>query len=99
MVTITGIGFGVGSSFLRLLGPAMGFGGVGGFWGGSGSSSLIGVTAPFGMIPSLMSSFGISIGVRGAVLIGDATVLSSAFLSSQAISGASTVFLLSGPPT
>ena len=77
----------------------MGFGGVIGFWGGSGSSSSIGVTASFGMIPSSISSFGISIGVRDVVLIGDVIVLSSAFLSSQAISGASTVFLLSGPPT
>ena len=96
---VAGVGFGVGSGFRGLLGPSVGFGGIGGFWGGSGSSSSIGVTAPLGIIPSSISSFGISIGVRGVVLIGDVIVLSGAFLSSQATSGASTVFLLSGPPT
>ena len=94
---VAGVGFGVGSGFLGLLGPAMGFGGVGGFWGGSGSSSSIGVTAPFRMIPSSISSLGISMGVRGVVLIRVVITLSGAFLSSQATSGASTVFPLSGP--
>ena len=94
-----GFEIGVGSSFLRLLGPATGFGGIGGFWGGSGSSLSIGVTASFGMIPSSISFFGILIGIRGAVLIEVTTILSGAFLFSQATSGASTVFLLSGPPT
>ena len=96
---MVGIGFGVGSGFLGLLGPAVILGGVIGFWGGSGSSLSIGVTASFGIIPSSISSLGISIGVRSVVLTGDVIVLSGAFLSSQATSGVSTIFLLSGPPT
>ena len=95
---VVGVRFGVGSGFRGLLGPAVGFGGVGGFWGGSGSSSSIGVTASFGMIPSSISSLGILMGVRGVVLIGVVITLSGAFLSSQATSGASTIFPLSGPP-
>ena len=78
-----------------MLGPGVGVG----FRGGSGSSSSMGVTASFGMIPSSISSFGISIGVRGLVRPGRATVLISVLLSSQAMSGASTVLPLSVPPT
>ena len=95
---VVGFGSRVGSSFHGLLGPAVGFGGVGGFLGGSGSSSSIGVTASFGIIPSSISSFGILMGVRDAVLVEVAITLSGVFLSSQATSGASTVFPLSGPP-
>ena len=78
-----------------MLGPGVGVG----FRGGSGSSSSIGVTAPFGMIPSSMSSLGMSIGVRGLVRLGRATVLIGVLLSSQGTSGESTVLPLSDPPT
>ena len=78
-----------------MLGPGAGVG----FRGGSGSSSSIGVTASFGMTPSSMSSLGMSIGVRGLVRLGSATVLIGVLLSSQATSGESTVLPLSDPPT
>ena len=94
-----GVGSGVGSGFRGLLELAVGFGGVIRLWGGSGSSSSIGVTASFGIIPSLISSFGISIGVRGVAWLGRVTDLIGVLLSSQATSGASTVLPLSIPPT
>ena len=96
---VAGVGFGVGSGFLGLLRPSVGFRGVMGNWGGSGSSLSIGVTASFGMIPSLISFLGISIGVRGVVWLGRVTDLIGVLLSSQATSGASTVLPLSVPPT
>ena len=73
--------------------------GVRGFFVGSGSSLLIGVTASFGIIPSSISSFRMLVGPEDVVLIRGVTILSSAFLSSQATNSMSTVFLLSGPPT
>ena len=98
-MVVDGFGVGVGSGFFGLLGPAVGFEGVKGFQDGSGSSSSTGVTASFGIIPSLMSSLGILTGPEEVVLIGDVTVLNGALLSSQATSSASTVFPLSNPPT
>ena len=75
------------------------FGGVGEFLGSSGSSLLIGDTDSFGMIPSVMSSLGILIGLSDEILLGGSdTIFMGAFLSSQGTSGASTVFPLSGPP-
>ena len=91
-----GVRFGFG--FFGLLGPGIGFGSVGGFFIGSGSSLSIGVTASFSIIPSSISSFGMLVGSEDVVLIKSVTVLSGAFLSSQATSGASTVFPLSGHP-
>ena len=85
-----------GSSGGFPLGPEIGgssFGGVGGFLGGSGSSSLIGDTASFGMIPSVMSSLGIFIGSSDEVLLGGSdTTFMGVFLSSHGTSGPSTVF-------
>ena len=61
--------------------------------GGSGSSSLIGDTASFGMIPSVMSSLGIFIGSSDEVLLGGSdTTFMGVFLSSHGTSGPSTVF-------
>ena len=93
VTVLAGLGFGFGSGSWGLLGPGVGF------RGGSGFSSSMGVTAPFGMIPSSISSFGISIGVRGLVRPGDATFIIGALLSSQATSGASTALPLFVPPT
>ena len=91
-----------GSSGGFPLGPGVGgssFGGVGGFLGGSGSSSLIGDTASFGIISSIMYPSEILIGSSGEFLLGGSdTVFIGIFLSSHGTSGASTVFPLSGPP-
>ena len=70
------------SVFFRSLGPGIGFGGVGGFFVSSRSSSSIGVTASFGIIPSSISSFGMLVGPEDVVLIQGITVLNGAFLSS-----------------
>ena len=81
----SGGGFPDGFSFIQF-GPGVGgssLGKVGRFLHGSGSSSSIGVTASFGMIPSVISSLGMLIGPdEGVLAIRGATVLSGAFLSS-----------------
>ena len=98
-VLVPGVGSRFGSGRLGLLGPGV----------GSGSSSSTGVNTPARMTSSPMSSLEMSTGVfslgvsiegsAGLVWVGVVTVLRGAFLSSQATSGASTGFPLSGPPT
>lgn len=83
-------GGGVGSGFFGLLGPRVGgslWREVGRFLGGSGSSLSTGVTAPLGIILSLIPSGGISIGpcnnpCDGLLVTKVATICNGALLSS-----------------